>query len=189
MKEALLTLLRDQSIDEKQFRKAADQLCELLAADAAKSAKKESVVLVPILRSGLVLLPPFLRHFEEARVGFFGMRRDHETFKPILYYENIPPLDKKDKIFLLDPMLATGGSTLLAIQNLVQKGADTSRITLISLIAAPEGLTAVQKAFPQVKISTVAVDEKLNARKFIVPGLGDFGDRYFGTINNQSDIG
>jgi uracil phosphoribosyltransferase len=119
--------------------------------------------------------------FPQAPIGFFGIRRDEKTALPHLYYENIPTLAPTDRILLLDPMLATGGSALLSLQKLKEKKVDLARATLVTILATPEGMRAVEQAFPEVKIYTVAIDEKLNQHKYIVPGLGDFGDRYFGT--------
>jgi len=199
MKEALLTELRNKHTRPHEFRRAADKLAELLAAEVALHMEqeefpietplgptmgyrlKETVVLIPILRAGLALLKPFMRLFDEAVVGFFGIRRDEMTALPDLYYENLPPFTGKETILLLDPMIATGGSSLLSIDRLIAKGIPSSSIKLIGIISAPEGTEAVRSRYPDVQIIVVAQDERLNAQKFIVPGLGDFGDRYFGT--------
>jgi uracil phosphoribosyltransferase len=199
MKESLLTVLRDRTTTHGAFRKASNTLAEILAAECASMVAQEpvsvqtpigpatgrrleaQVVLIPILRAGLALLPAFLRLFEEAQTGFFGIRRDEETSLPCQYYENIPPLSAKHFLFVLDPMIATGGSSVLAIRQLIHKGASPARITLVGVIAATEGVHAVRSRFPEVRVHVVAEDKELNARKFIVPGLGDFGDRYFGT--------
>jgi len=199
MKETLLTILRDKKSTRSQFRRAADKLAELLAADAALHVKQESVsvetplgkttgarlqeqiILLPILRAGLLMLPYFMRLFEESKVGFFGIRRDEKTALPQLYYENLPPFSAHDRLFVLDPMIATGGSASLALAHLKSKGADMSKIHLIGILGAKEGLEKIRKGFPQITIDIVAEDPLLDPRKFIVPGLGDFGDRYFGT--------
>ena len=139
------------------------------------------IILVPILRAGLALLPTFQEIFEAAPIGLLGIRRDEKTALPYLYYEKLPFLSPADQIFILDPMLATGGSANLALDRLAAQGADLDRATLITIIAAREGIHSVKKRHPQVGIYSVAVDEELDSRKYIVPGLGDFGDRYFGT--------
>lgn len=195
--QALLSELRDKTTGRDHFRYAADRLSESLAYETfnrlpkheypletpvgkGKGTKlKNRVVLIPILRSGLAMLYPFLRVFDQAKVGFFGMRRDEKTFEAKLYYENIPHIEKGEDVLILDPMLATGGSAFRALTLLQERGVDPSHIYYVGMVAAPEGLEKI-KAFP---ITTViaSVDEKLNEKKFIVPGLGDFGDRYFGT--------
>jgi uracil phosphoribosyltransferase len=199
MKEHFLTLLRSQETEMGAFREAARGLSSCIAAEIAAQLPltscriktpleptkgkrlKDGVILIPILRAGLVLLSPFLDLFPGAPVGFFGIRHDEKSALPHLYYENMPPISPTDRILLLDPMLATGGSALLALRKLKEKKADLARVTLVTILAAPEGMRAVQDTFPEVTIYTVAVDEKLNQNKYIVPGLGDFGDRYFGT--------
>jgi uracil phosphoribosyltransferase len=199
MKDHYLTLLRDKNTPRAEFRRAAQGLSTLVAAEAASriplapctidtplapavgSTLSHPVALIPILRAGLALLPPFQTLFSDAAIGFFGIRREEKTARPILYYENLPPLSPNHYIFLLDPMLATGGSALLALEKLRAHGADLSRTALVSILAAQDGARAVQEQFPEVQIHAAAIDETLNARHFIVPGLGDFGDRYFGT--------
>lgn len=198
MKEHFLTLLRDKNTTASSFREAAQQLALLMAAEVAMGIQLKSrtihtpleategsilqdrVILVPILRAGLALLPAFQQLFKEAPIGFFGVRRDEKTAEPKLYYENIPPCSAKDQVILLDPMLATGGSINMAIDRIKAKGA--LRILFVSIVAAPEGIHAVQKRHPDVALYTVATDRALNSSKFIVPGLGDFGDRFFGTV-------
>ena len=199
MKLQLLTTLRDKQTDLAAFRTAADRLSELIAAEIALSMPLEmkrvetplgpaegacclnSVVLIPILRAGMVMLPAFLRHFCNAKVGFLGMRRDEKTAQPILYYEHLPKIDGDEIVMLLDPMIATGGSALLALDKIAKAGAHPSRIHLAGIIGALEGLQRIKKSYPYLNLSVVAEDPELNAQKFIVPGLGDFGDRYFGT--------
>jgi uracil phosphoribosyltransferase len=199
MKEALLTTLRNKHTRPTEFRCAADKLAELLAAEVALQIEQEEIsietplgpttgyqvkgdiILVPILRAGLALLTPFLRLFNEAKVGFFGIRRDEATAYPELYYEILPRMNGHETILLLDPMIATAGSALLSIDRLVAKGIPASSIKLVGVISAPEGIEALHSQYPDVGITVVAQDERLNAQKFIVPGLGDFGDRYFGT--------
>ncbi len=179
MKDHLLKILRDKNIPLGVFRQTALQLAELIAAEAISAIKPERALLVPILRAGMSLLPSFLNYFLEAPIGFFGIRRDEKTATPILYYENIPPIQPSDTVFILDPMVATAGSSLLAIQRLVEKGA--SKIVLIGIIASTEGLQKIRSQYPYVSIFVAAVDPSLDSHHFIVPGLGDFGDRFFGT--------
>ena len=199
MKEHFLTLLRKKETDTASFRKAADSLTALIAQEAVAAITlqketihtplaptqgallKEHILLIPVLRAGLVFLPPFLSLFPSASVGFIGIRRDEKTAAPHLYYENLPKIGAKDHIFLLEPMLATGGTSALSLQKLIQKGATPAHISLVTLLAAKPGIEKIKKEFPQVHIHTAAIDPELNLQKFIVPGLGDFGDRYFGT--------
>lgn len=200
MKESLLTILRDKNTSQKDFRIAAEKLASILAAEEASLIKQkkipvqtslsqtigneisQKVCLVAILRSGITLLPPFVHFFDEASIGILGIRRDEKTFEPNLYYQNLPSLDKDTLIIILDPMIATGGTLSLAIKLLLEKGAKQSNIIAHSIIAAPQGIKKVQDTYKEVCINTVAIDETLNAKKYIVPGLGDYGDRYFGTI-------
>lgn len=183
MKDHFLAILRDRATDCSAFRSAATKLSRLIALDICPPVAQghQRIILIPILRAGLVLLSPFQEFFESAPIGFLGIRREEETALPHLYYEKLPRLTHTDQILLLDPMLATGGSANLALDRLKASGADLSHVTLIVILAARIGLAAVEKRHPQVRIYTVAVDEKLDSKKFIVPGLGDFGDRYFGT--------
>ena len=198
MKEILLTRLRDRNTPCQEFRAAALELAELLAMEAtqdisSKRARIETplssaagavlegrVVLVSILRAGLVLLPAFIKLFPDAPIGVFGMRRDEKTKTPILYYENIPKLYPTDHLFLLDPMIATGGSLMLALEHL-SVHLSPSRITAIGFLASNPGLQKVKHRFPVVRLITAAEDPELDVNAFIVPGLGDFGDRFFGT--------
>lgn len=171
MKEKYLKILRDRSTSRVPFREAADKLAVLMAEEI----KVENPVLVPILRAGIALLHAFQKKHPAAPIGFLGLRRDEKTALPHMYYENLPPMT--DQVLILDPMLATGGSANLAIDRIKAKGG--KHIHLICVIACKEGIHAVQTRHPHVKIYSVAVDEELDAKKFIVPGLGDFGDRYF----------
>jgi len=199
MKEHFLTILRNNETKTPAFRSAANTLAILMAQEAVKdlaleklpivtplaptsgATLKEGVILATVLRAGLVFIPPFLSFFPNAAIGLFGIRRNEKTALPNLYYENLPEISKTTHIFLLDPMLATGGTAAISIQKLIEKGGNPSRISLVSLLAAKPGVELIQKKFPKVRIHTAAVDPELNAKKFIVPGLGDFGDRYFGT--------
>lgn len=199
MKKTLITILRNQNSSIEQYRQATDQLGTVLAVECDALFPKTTIfvdtplarthgvafkhesVLVPILRSGLVLLPPFMRFHPRASVGFIGIRRDEKTALPGLYYSKLPPFNSDNPILLLDPMIATGGSAALAVKTLKAAGALEKQITLISFIASPDGITNFQKECPEVGLVVAQVDEGLDERKRIIPGLGDFGDRYFGT--------
>lgn len=199
MKKILISALRNRNTPVELYRQTSDQLGSVLAVESASRIPKtvvsietpfaptkgeviqQEVVLVPILRSGLVLLPPFLKFYPTSPIGFIGMRRDEETKLPHLYYLNLPKLTPNSFVFLLDPMIATGGSASLAVKILKEAGAIESRITLISFIASPEGAAHFQAQCPEAGLMVAQIDEGLNAEKFILPGLGDFGDRYFQT--------
>lgn len=199
MKRTLITILRNRNSSIEQFRQASEQLGTVLAVECDALFPKATIfvetpfarthgvafkhesVLVPILRSGLVLLPPFMRFHPGASVGFIGTRRDEKTAIPELYYKKLPPFTPNNPILLLDPMIATGGSAALAVRVLKEAGAVEKQITLIAFIASPEGITRFQKECPEVGLIVAQVDEGLDEQKRIIPGLGDFGDRYFGT--------
>ncbi len=139
----------------------------------------EEIVVIPILRAGLGMLSGILSVMPSARVGFLGMFRNEETARPESYYENIPEKSLKGLHLIIDPMLATGGSTNSAIDSLKEKG--VSKIIVVCIVTCPEGIKAVESKHPDVMIYTASIDSHLNADKFIVPGLGDAGDRLFGT--------
>jgi len=199
MKEHYLTLLRNRETDTAEFRYAAGNLASLIAQEISlalplKSRKihtpmgetaggsfNKKVILVPILRAGLAFLPSFLALFREASIGFLGIRRDEKDARPHLYYENLPQIRSDDYVFLLDPMLATGGTANLALDKLAEKGAAPIHTLLATFLSAKPGIEAIEARHPHVKIFTAATDPHLDAKKFIVPGLGDFGNRYFGT--------
>ncbi len=148
-------------------------------ASAKGTALKEDIVLVPILRAGLGLLSGFLELVPDARVGHIGVYRNEETLQPVEYYCKIPKSLSKAFVVLLDPMLATGGSLVHAVKLL--KKQEAKQILCVSVIAAPEGIKYVSKHYPRLPLITCAIDKKLNQNGYIVPGLGDAGDRYFGT--------
>lgn len=197
MKASLLTKLRDRNTSMVEFKRASNKLATILATEVASEILEEpvsvhsplkevmgkkiaqEVVLVPILRAGVALLPAFLHLFENARVGFFGIHRDEQA-RPHLYYEKIPLLTNKDRIILLDPMIATGGSTLFSIKKLIEAKGDPRMMTVVGMIGAPDGVEAIRQEVPEVNVKLAALDEGLDEKKFIVPGLGDFGDRFFG---------
>lgn len=197
MKDILLTILRDKNTKTADFRKAADNLALILAGEVAEFLPKEkfaiqtplaktagyklknNIMLVSILRAGLALLPAFLKTFPDAKVGFVGLKRDEKTFKSHLYYKNIPKISKNDNVVILDPMLATGGSLVETIKILLDSGTKQEKIIYVGVVSAPEGLKNLKKNFPKVKTIIATHDQKLNKQKYILPGLGDFGDRYF----------
>jgi len=199
MKNHFLTLLRNRSTKTPDFRSAAATLASILANEIAPQAElaphkvttplgeaegarlETPVILIPILRAGLVFLPPFLKLFPQASIGFLGIRRDEKDARPRLYYENIPEFPPQARIYLLDPMLATGGTANLALERIANRGAAPQRTLLATFLAARQGMEAVRRQHPAVAIHTAAVDPDLDPNQFIVPGLGDFGDRYFGT--------
>lgn len=192
-----LTILRDISTRTADFRSALKRIAVILAYHALEDLPLKSfdietpiqqttgydieqdVLVVPILRAGLGLSDALLRFIPEATVGHLGMYRDEETHEPVDYYSNIPEEVEKAKILLVDPMLATGGSAHDALQFLKEKGAQDIRF--VTLICAPEGLQRLREEHPDVHVITSAIDDRLNEDAFIVPGLGDAGDRYFGT--------
>ncbi len=198
MKDALLTLLRDSQSSTAQFRRASDQLAVLVCAEALAKlphtpvtvttplAPAEglrpagSVMFVPIIRAGLAMLPAFLSAVPDAPVALVGMQRDEVTAQPGLYYQKFPA-DLPDSAIILDPMLATGGSSLLVADLLQGIGYAPRDIYHAGVLAAGEGLQRLSAAIPGANITVAAVDPGLDGRKFISPGLGDYGDRYFGT--------
>jgi uracil phosphoribosyltransferase len=192
-----VTLLRNKKTPSNQFRAILRRVSALMAFEVtaelplrsvivtsplAKAKGKvlaRPVVLVPILRAGLGLVGGFVEVLPDARVGHIGLYRDEHSLKPVDYYFKVPRNIKEAVVFLLDPMLATGGSASAALTYLKKHGAKT--LVCVTLVAAPEGVRQVHKDHPEVKIYTCALDKKLNARGYILPGLGDAGDRIFGT--------
>lgn len=177
--EALLKILRNPKTEPPLFRKTTALLASLLAQEHHCISP---TALIPILRAGLALLPPFTSTFPNASIGILGIKRDEKTALPHKYYEHLPTLSTTDLIFLLDPMIATGGTARLAIKTLLERGASPTNITLIGVIASEEGIRSIQSEYPQVVLHIVTTDPSLSDKKMIVPGLGDFGDRYFGTV-------
>jgi uracil phosphoribosyltransferase len=193
----LASILRDRGTPHGVFRQTLDDAAMILAYEAMRGLRHEDyevqtplegasgtrltdeVVLVAILRAGLGLVDGFLRLVPDARVGHLGMYRDEEALRPVGYYENIPSGVAQAEVFVVDPMLATGGSSVQAIARLKRAGAQ--RITFVCLVAAPEGVKALQEAHPEVPILTAALDRELDGNGYIRPGLGDAGDRIFGT--------
>lgn len=192
-----LAELRRKDTPPAAFRVAAHRLSMVVVTEALRDLATEPVaietplgpttvprlrdgiVLVPVLRAGLGMLDAALTLTPSARVGYIGLRRDEDTAQPSRYYARVPERLHASTVVLIDPMLATGGSASDALDLL--KGAGARNLRLICLVAAPEGVAALERAHPDVTIYTPVVDHHLNDRKFIVPGLGDFGDRLFGT--------
>lgn len=192
----VLTLLRDETTKPAAFRTLTHQVTLLLALEATRDlATKEhpvrtplepvtgralarGLVIVPILRAGLGMVQPFTDLFPDVTVGYVGLERDHTTAVARNYYCKLPPLAGK-RVLVVDPMLATGGSAVQALDVLCEHGA--TELGLVCIVSAPEGVAAVAHAHPAVPVFTGALDRCLNARKYILPGLGDFGDRLYGT--------
>ncbi|WP_294499636.1 uracil phosphoribosyltransferase [uncultured Gemmiger sp.] len=193
-----ISLMRDRRTGTKEFRDLASEVATLLCYEATRDLPLEEVevetpialartkvlagrklALVPILRAGLGMVDGMLDLIPAAKVGHIGLYRNEETLEPVEYYCKLPNDIAEREVFVLDPMLATGGSAADAITLIKQRGA--KRIKFIGLIAAPEGLKALHAAHPDVDIYVGALDEKLNDKGYIVPGLGDAGDRIFGT--------
>ncbi len=193
----IMARLRDRTTNCEEFRTLAHRISLLLVAEATRdiptvagtvetpletaAARRVSarVVAVPVLRAGLGMLQAFLDLVPAAEVGYFGLERDETTAVARRYYEKVPPRLGEAVVFLLDPMLATGGSAAMAVDGLEGMGA--RQVRLVSIVAAPEGVARLQEASPGVEIYTAALDRGLNERKYILPGLGDFGDRLYGT--------
>lgn len=192
-----LTALRDVKTSHKEFRELASEITMLICYEALKNIEvedciiktpmttmtgkrmKNDIVVVPILRAGVGMLDGILKLVPNARVGFLGIYRDHDTKLPVEYYSKLPENLTNPLVFIIDPMLATGGSVVAAIDILKKQG--YANIILISIISAPEGIKFVEDAHPDVQIFTGNVDDHLDDNKYIVPGLGDAGDRLYGT--------
>lgn len=193
-----LTIMRDKNTGTKEFRELVGEIGMLMCYEATRDLPLKEVEIetpvavaktkvisgrklafVPILRAGLGMVDGVMRMVPAAKIGHIGMYRDPETHMPVEYYCKLPSDIGERDVIVLDPMLATGGSAVDAISQIKNKGAKSVRFMCI--IAAPEGLAALQEAHPDVQIYIGAVDEKLNEHKYIVPGLGDAGDRIFGT--------
>ncbi len=193
-----MTILRDADTAPRQFREAVRRIARVLVLDATADLETRSVtvstplestdgcaparpvILVPILRAGLGMLDGVHDVLPESSVGHIGLYRDESTLEALSYYEKFPRSLNEAEVFLLDPMLATGGSAVRAIRTLHKAGA--RRITLLVLVAAPQGVEAVHKEQPDLSIFCAALDRGLNDRGYILPGLGDAGDRLFGTV-------
>tara|TARA_Y100000590_G_scaffold138274_1_gene158309 strand:+ start:3211 stop:3831 length:621 start_codon:yes stop_codon:yes gene_type:complete len=196
--EYKLTILRDKKTSNSLFRQTMNEASYLIASEVLKFmpykkisvqtpltktfGKKlsQKIILVPILRAGLGLLEGFVKFLPDAEKGHIGLYRNEQTYEPVEYLFKLPKTKNK-KVLVLDPMLATGNSSIAAINLIKGNGVKTKDVFLISLLAAPEGLKNLQKNHKSLHIFTCKIDSKLNKKKFILPGLGDAGDRYMGT--------
>ncbi|MEG0254669.1 MAG: uracil phosphoribosyltransferase [Vagococcus sp.] len=193
-----LTIIRDKNCGTKVFREVVDEIAMLMAYEVSrdmpledveietpmgkstqKSLTGKKVAIVPILRAGMGMVDGMLELIPAAKVGHVGLYRDEETFEPVEYFVKLPTDIAERQLFVVDPMLATGGSAIMAIDLLKKRGA--TNIKFVCLVAAPEGVKALQEAHPDIDIITAGLDEKLNEHGYIVPGLGDAGDRLYGT--------
>ncbi len=192
-----LTILRDRRTPHGLFRRKMGDAASILAYEALRDldVAEESIdtpmeatigfrlakeiVVVPVLRAGLGLVDGFVRFMPEARVGHLGMYRDEQTHSPVDYYSNIPKEVEEARVFVVDPMLATGGSAAGALNHLKRQGAED--LVFVCLVAAPEGVKRLEETHPDVPVITAALDRELDADAYIRPGLGDAGDRIFGT--------
>ncbi|MEK7543540.1 MAG: uracil phosphoribosyltransferase [Patescibacteria group bacterium] len=192
-----LTVIRRKETGTEEFRRHAGIVSKILLVEVMKGLGtvnvridtplspmtgkklKDDVIVVPVLRAGLAMLFAIQDFLPSVAVGFIGLERDEKTAQAREYYQKLPKIFASHKVLVIDPMLATGGSFYDTVTLLKAKGA--KHITIVSIVSAPEGIKRMQKRHPDVAIVTAAVDTHLNDRKFIVPGLGDFGDRYFGT--------
>lgn len=192
-----LTVLRDKGTSHKKFRELVDEITMFLAYEAlsdmelrdidietplVKTKGKElvnDIVIAPILRAGVGMLDGMLNMIPTARVGFVGLYRDPKTKMPVEYYQKMPTDLNNPYVMVVDPMLATGGSIIATIDMLKRKNFD--KIKIITILCSPEGVQKVQDAYPEIDIYTASVDEYLDDHKYIIPGLGDAGDRLFGT--------
>ena len=193
-----LTIIRDKNTGTKVFREVVNEIAMLMAYEVSrdmpledieietpiektvqKTLSGKKVAIVPILRAGIGMVDGILELIPAAKVGHIGLFRDEETLEPHEYFFKMPEDIASRQLFVVDPMLATGGSAIMAIDSLKQRGA--SNIKFVCLVAAPEGVKALQEAHPDIDIYTAALDERLNDHGYIEPGLGDAGDRLFGT--------
>ena len=197
-----LAILRDKSTPVKDFKQLVSEIAMLMTYEVTRDLQTEAVevqtplertiehmvagkklTLVPILRAGLGMVDGIAQLIPSARVGHIGLYRDHDTLKPVDYYFKIPAAEVERDFFVLDPMLATGGSAVAAVGAL--KSAGARRIRFLCLVAAPEGVQAMLEAHPDVPVYTATLDRQLNDQGYILPGLGDAGDRLFGTRSKE----
>jgi uracil phosphoribosyltransferase len=192
-----LSVLRARQTPHGEFRQAVYEAAAIMAVEVARELPlreveietpleatrglrlRDEVAVVPVLRAGLGMVEGFLRLLPDARVGHVGIYRDEEDHVPVHYYERLPPGLPEARVYVLDPMLATGGSAVRALHHLKRAGA--KQLELVCLVAAPQGLVAVEAEHPEVPVWTAAVDRELDENAYIRPGLGDAGDRVFGT--------
>ncbi len=195
-----LAIIRNADTGHKRFRELSREITQFICYEALQNVRTKEVtvetpvaaatcrmidtdlVVVPILRAGVGMLDGILELVPTARVGFVGLYRDEDTKEPVTYYERFPLQIEGGTCIVIDPMIATGGSTVAALDLLKEQGAKD--IVVICIVTCPEGIEAVESAHPDVLIYTAAIDERLNDRKYIVPGLGDAGDRLFGTSHH-----
>ncbi|CZR09765.1 uracil phosphoribosyltransferase [Trichococcus shcherbakoviae] len=195
-----LTIIREKECGTKVFREVVSEIAMLMAYEVTrdmpledieietplvkttqKTLSGKKVAIIPILRAGLGMVDGFLAMLPAAKVGHIGMYRDHETLEPVEYFVKLPTDIQERQLFIVDPMLATGGSAIAAIEALEKRGASPSSMKFICLVAAPEGVEALHAAYPDVDIYAASLDERLDENSYILPGLGDAGDRLFGT--------
>ena len=195
-----LTKLRNKATRPKTFRQCLNDIALFLSIDATKNLpiyqktietpleetdgtllEEVNPLIVPILRAGLALSDSMQTVIPNADTGHIGLYRDHDTHEPHEYLNRLPE-DLDRPIFVVDPMLATGGSMIATLDILIESGAKASNITIVTLLCAPEGIEALRKGYPDIAVYTAAIDSHLNENAYIVPGLGDAGDRYFGTL-------
>ena len=195
-----LTIIREKECGTKVFREVVSEIAMLMAYEVTrdmpledieietplvkttqKTLSGKKVAIIPILRAGLGMVDGFLAMLPAAKVGHIGMYRDHETLEPVEYFVKLPTDIQERQLFIVDPMLATGGSAIAAIEAWEKRGASPSAMKFICLVAAPEGVDALHAAYPDVDIYAASLDERLDENSYILPGLGDAGDRLFGT--------
>lgn len=196
-----VALLRDKNLGSKDFRELVNEITVFLGYEVTRNLPLETVeietplvktkqemisgkklAIVPILRAGLGMVDGMLTLIPAAKVGHIGMFRNEETLEPQEYFFKMPSDIQERQVIIVDPMLATGGSAIMAIDSLISRGVDSEHIKFVCLVAAPEGVEALQTKHANVEIYTAALDEKLNEHGYILPGLGDAGDRLFGTM-------
>lgn len=195
-----LTIIRQKDCGTKVFREVVNEISMLMAYEVSRDMPLEDieidtplvrttqktlagkkVAVIPILRAGLGMVDGILQLIPAAKVGHVGMYRDHDTLEPVEYFVKLPSDINERQLFVVDPMLATGGSAVAAIDALIKRGAQPSSIKFVCLVAAPEGVSVLRAAHPNIDIYTACLDERLNENGYILPGLGDAGDRLFGT--------
>lgn len=195
-----LTMIRQKDCGTKVFREVVNEISMLMAYEVSRDLPLEDVeietplvkttlktlagkkvAIIPILRAGLGMVDGILELIPAAKVGHVGMYRDHDTLQPVEYFVKLPSDISERQLFVVDPMLATGGSAVAAIDALLKRGAQPSSIKFCCLVVAPEGVETLRKAHPDIDIYAAALDERLNENGYILPGLGDAGDRLFGT--------
>lgn len=195
-----LTMIRQKDCGTKVFREVVNEISMLMAYEVSRDLPLEDVeietplvkttlktlagkkvAIIPILRAGLGMVDGILELIPAAKIGHVGMYRDHDTLQPVEYFVKLPSDISERQLFVVDPMLATGGSAVAAIDALLKRGAHPQAIKFCCLVAAPEGVKILQEAHPEIDIYAAALDERLDENGYILPGLGDAGDRLFGT--------